>query len=70
MFHFKTEFIPMIKHLADTIPAIILGGISLATIGTIISIVSGLLASFYAGLKIYEWFDNRRKAKRIEENKS
>ena len=70
MLNFKTEFISMIKHLADTVPAFILGGISLATIGTVISIASGLMALFYTGLKIYEWFYNRRKTKRINEDES
>jgi hypothetical protein len=69
MLNFKTEFISMIKHLADTVPAFILGGISLATIGTVISIASGLMALFYTGLKIYEWFENRRKSKHANKNK-
>jgi hypothetical protein len=64
----KTQLLPMIKHLADTVPGLILGGISLSTMGTLISMVSGLAALFYTGLKIYEFFEGRCKNK--SDNKS
>ena len=50
----------MIRYFNDAIPCITLGAISLATVGSIISILSGIAALVYTGMKIYDRYESRK----------
>ena len=52
-----------LRFFSPNLLSIGLFGVSVATIGTLVSIVAGVLGIIYTGLKIYDWYRENFKKK-------
>lgn len=52
-----------LRFFSPTLLSAGLFGVSVATIGTLVSIIAGVLGIIYTGLKIYDWFKQNYKNK-------
>jgi hypothetical protein len=50
----------MIKIFQDPAISLIFAGISMASIGSAISMVAGVLGIIYTGMRIYDWIEARK----------
>lgn len=52
-----------LRFFSPTLLSAGLFGVSVATIGTLVSIFAGILGIIYTGLKIYDWYRENKKRK-------